>query len=819
MTVKHFPTKYTYLGLFTTTLATVMYELLLTRIFSVTMWYHFAFVAISVAMFGMTLGAILVYLFPYYFTQKRVTFQLALSALFFAVSIVFSFLIHLRIPFMAEASLTGLFSVVLTYAVLSVPFVFSGICVCLALTRFPQQVSKLYAADLLGAAIGCVLLIYVLDVTDGPTAVLVVACFASLGSVFFITQEESLQLKRAAVVISFMLASLAVFHTVLAQNQSSLLRLRWVKGVTEPRPLYEKWNSFSRIAVFGNPTIERAQPFGWGLSAVYRPKQTVRQLMLQIDACAGTPLTAFNGTLNAIEHLRYDVTNVAHYLRHPAKVLVIGPGGGRDLLSALVFGQRRVVGVEINRDIINTVNQRFGDFTGHLDRYPQITFVNDEARSYIARQHDQFDIIQVSLIDTFAATAAGAFVLSENSLYTVEAWKIFLEHLTPNGILTVSRWYLPNRPGEMYRLASLASASLIELGVENPRTHTVTIRSLNPSGPWGSVGVGTTLVSKAPFSLQDLTTLEEIARQMQFDIVVSPRFALDATWATLASGTNLETFTAEFPLNITAPTDDSPFFFNMLRFKDIFNQDLWQQDVSNQINLKAVFILGELLATVIGLTSLCIIVPLILTTKKEILRGSTCLFIFFACIGLGYMLVEISQMQRLIVFLGHPIYGLSVVLFTLLLASGLGSFVTQVISGSSLRSSGIMRLFLLLCTLGIFGVLTPSTLKIFQGSITSLRILIAMGILFPLGLFMGMAFPLGMRIASLKSATLTPWLWGINGSTSVCASVLAVVIALSKGITASFWVGFVCYAIAFLAFVLHKPHEGGTRTSGATVSS
>ena len=805
-----------YAGLFMVALATLMYEILLTRIFSVTMWYHYAFMAISMAMFGMTVGAILVYLLPGYFTCERAKYHLTLNSLLFAVSIVISFLVHLSIPFDIHRSIVGLFLIALTYVVISIPFVFSGICVCLALTKFPRQVSKLYAADLAGAAIGCIVLIYTLRITDGPTAVIVVAFLASVGTVFFAADAGLEKLRTVALICSLLFASFAVVHTVLAIKQMPLLRLIWVKGRLESRPLYEKWNSFSRIKVYADPDGSKT-PFGWGLSSTYPSDRKVDQLYMNIDARAGTVLTAFDGNLTALEHLKYDVTNLAHYVRRNSKVLVIGTGGGKDILSALVFEQKSVLGVEINEDIIDTVNGRFGAFSGHLDRDPKVTFVNDEARSYIARLKDTFDIIQVSMIDTWAATAAGAFVLTENSLYALEAWEDFLEHLTPDGVLTFSRWYFQNRPGEVYRLTSLASASLMQLGVENPREHIVIVRHMprrdTGDGDNGlelamANGIGTILVSKEPFSDKDLDILEEIiTAKMQFDLVLSPRFSLDSTFATIASGVDLDTFTAEFPINIAAPTDDSPFFFHMLRLRDMFNRELWKQGTMG-FNMRAVFVLGALLITVLGLTFLWIIVPLILTTDNSTLRGSLPLFIFFSCIGLGFMLVEISQMQRFIIFLGHPVYALSVVLFALLLSSGLGSYLTKKISYPGLTRSAIMRLSLLLCALLVFGILTPYVTSMFQGSITMLRISVATLMLLPLGLFMGMAFPLGMKMASARSASLTPWLWGINGATSVCASVFAVVIALSSGISTSFWTGFSCYAVAFGASVWESRRAG-----------
>jgi len=362
--------KQIYAGLCLVTLATLMYEILLTRIFSVTMWYHFAFVAVSIALFGMTSGAIVVYLLPGYFTQQRAKYHLALSALLFAVSIIPSFMTHLSIPFVIHGSLVGLYSIALTYAVISVPFVFSGICVCLALTKFPLHVSRLYAADLAGAALGCILFVYTLKVTDGPTAVVVVAFLASAGAAFFLSGEAYGRLRFGALACSVVFGAFVVMHTALATRQTPLLWPMWGKYGLESRPLYEKWNSFSRITVRGDPNKARA-PFGWGLSSTYPGDRKVRQLSLDIDASAATVLTAFNGDLKDIEHLKYDVINLAHYLRRDSKVLVIGAGGGRDVLSALVFEQKSVLGVELNGDIVKTVNQRFGRFTGHLDRHPK----------------------------------------------------------------------------------------------------------------------------------------------------------------------------------------------------------------------------------------------------------------------------------------------------------------------------------------------------------------------------------------------------------------------------------------------------------------
>jgi hypothetical protein len=784
----------TYVGLFSVTLATLVYEILLTRVFSVTMWYHYAFMAVSLALFGMTVGAIVVYVFPTAFTREHTHRHLALSALLFGISSVVALWVHLIMPVDGDRPQAAL---VLTYLIIAVPFVFSGICVSLALTRFPQQVSSLYAADLAGAACGGLLFVSLLNVTDAAGAVFVVAALGCAGAALFAPRAAGGTLRWIAVGCGLAGAVLGGAQSILAHRDQPLVRLTWAKGQREWQTLYEKWNSFSRVRVSGNPDVPGA-PGGWGLSARFPTGRQVRQLTLTIDAGAGTLLTAFDGDVQKLEHLKYDITNLVHYIRHDARVLVVGSGGGRDILSALAFGQRSTVAVEMNRDIIDAVNRRFGQFTGHLDRDPRVTFVNDEARSYVARQRERFDIIEISLIDTWAATNAGALVLAEHSLYTREAWMLFLQRLSPHGVLSVSRWYFRHRPSEMYRLAALAASALERLGVADPRAHLVVARNMQPGGNRDVPdGVGTLLVSREPFSRTDLDTLGAVSRTMGFDLVLTPRAALDPTFGTIASGEDLDAVAARFPFNIAPPTDDSPFFFHVLRLRDVFRPVSWLPGERN-ISTSAVTTLGTLLLIVLALTALCIIGPLAVRTRGSAIRGAGPLFVFFAGIGLGFMLVELSQMQRLIIFLGHPTYSLSVVLSTLLLSSGLGSYLTDRVRPRSAPA----YLGALICALMLFGTWTPTALAAFQEATTPIRLAVAVVLLFPLGLGMGTAFPLGMKVAGARFDALMPWFWGVNGATSVCASVLAMAIALGSGISAAFWTGVACYAVASLAFVM-----------------
>jgi len=755
------PKRSTYTGLFLTTLSLLHFELFLTRIFSVTMWYHFAFMAISLAMFGLAAGALFIELMK----KGEAHAMLANFGLLFALTSAICFAAQLYIPVDPETEIVW---TALAFILAAIPFVFAGMVVCVALTRFPRHTGALYAADLAGSAAGCILTIPILNHIHAPTAVILNAGIAALAAFAWPSKGKT---RWIAGNCGALLLSLG------AINQSvKLVDIQWLKGGRNSHDgLYEKWNAFSRIHV----RELGSQPFGWGLSPRYRAQREIGQLYLDIDSGAATVITKFDGNLNAVEHLKYDVTSLAHYLRNPTSVLVIGIGGGRDILTSLAFGQRHVTGVEINPDILRLLTRRFGQYSGSLLNNPDVTLVHDEARSYVARSLESYGIIQASLIDTWAATSAGAYVLTENGLYTKEAWLTFLTHLTPDGILTMSRWYYQAQPAEILRLAALATASLMDIGVADPRQHVIIVRNQD---------VATIMVAKRPFSAADIDTVTKISKAMEFQPVLTPRFAERPEFEAISTPGQYEHLIRTYPLNIEAPTDDSPFFFHMLRAGDLLKRSTFQG--MNQLNLRAVNVLGRSLAIVSGLSAIAIIAPLVFRRKVREAR-SIRLMIYFAAIGLAFMMVEIGQLERLIVFLGHPIYGLTVVLFVLLLASSCGSFY-----------SSRMRpwMWLLPVALAAFIFASPSVTYQLTAASTPVRIAVSALLLFPSGFFMGMAFPLGIsKAVSVNEGAPTAWYWGVNGAFSVISSVLAVAVAVFWGVTVTLLVGLGAYILALIA--------------------
>lgn len=772
-------------ALFLVTLSTVMFEILLTRVFSLTMWYHFAFMAISMAMLGMTVGALAVFLRPKAWPQEALLPAMGGSALLFAIAMAAAILLHISmlVPNPSENA----WPMIGTFAAAAVPFAFSGVFVCLALTRFPSRIGQLYAVDLAGAAIGCLCVVAALHWLDGVGAVLCCAVLAALGGTLLLRGVE----RFVAALVAATLAGATVWAGVhLARHELAAFPIQYAKWGMQGELEYERWNSFSRIAVM---KPHEWDVVAWSLSAAFKGTSKVPSRNLQIDANAGTTLIGFDGNLGKLDFLRWDLVNLAHHLRRDARICIVGSGAGRDILSAKVFGQKRVMAVEINADILKVVNERFGDYTGHLDRDPIVSLVNDEARSYLAREKDRFDIVQLTFIDTWAATAAGAYVLTENSLYTVEGWKIFLDRLEDDGLLAVAR----GLNAELTRLIALGREALRARGAAHPERHMVLVTNRYAGWPSSFGPMGILLVRKTPFPQAELAQIRDLAQRMRFDVELEPGRAKLRLLLALAAGRGMEDVLAAGATNYDAPTDDQPFFFNMLRV----GSWLFAREAGSTTGQQSVTLLMDLLVGVLGLTLLCIVLPLAFA-RIALARADAALLFFFAAIGAGFMLVEVSMLQRLIIFLGHPIYSLSVILFVLLLASGIGSRLSAGIAEDRLRISGTRVLTLLTAVLVAAGAATPLLVTGFQASETPVRIAVSGVLLALMGLFMGMAFPLGMRLAMASRPQLAPLLWGVNGATSVLASILAVVIAMAIGISSSFWTGVACYLLGCAAFAL-----------------
>src|SRR6476646_6498204 len=429
----------------------------------------------------------------------------------------------------------------------------------------------------------------------------------------------------------------------------------WAKGDQQLGTLFERWNTYSRIRVTGDG---ESTPVGWGFA--HAPQTKIDQNFLDIDADAGTIITRHDGDFSKLSYLKDDVINAAYLVQPPADVAVVGVGGGRDILSGLLFGARHIRGIEINPAIFEVLTDKFAEYSGHLDRQPGVSLVNAEARSYINHSSDRYDLVQISLIDTWAATAAGGLTLTENRLYTVEAWDDFYRALKPGGLLSVSRWYDPDEyRAEFYRLVAIAASALQRHGVPAAglARHVIAL----------NVGTVITVITRPDaFTDAQWQGARERLSAQGFKILMGPDVAFDAVTSRLMSGKADPAFFASLPENIAPSTDDNPFFFFTQRFSNFVTQPSFGYNTAISMTLM-------LLIVALGACGFYIVAPFIRLAKRMPLSALMPPVTYFSAIGLGFMLIEISQMQRLMVFLGHPVYGLSVVLFTILLFSGIGS--------------------------------------------------------------------------------------------------------------------------------------------------
>ncbi|HEU4386857.1 MAG TPA: hypothetical protein VFV34_03605, partial [Blastocatellia bacterium] len=451
-----------FLGISVITLSVLMLELTLTRIFSATMYYHYAFMAISVALFGSGASGVFVYLVRRRITEANATSVLSLASVLFALSTVFALYVILNSPLTYDATEAENYArLVRMYAATALPFFFAGSVVTVAITTFAGAISRLYVFDLAGAALGCLLLIPVLNLLGGINAVLLVATLAGAAALMFAV-DPTRRKRRSAVVATAIAGSL--FAALLVYNCSTgAIDIRKAKGYDQDRLLMSKWNSFSRITVEG----DLRQP----------------QLEIKIDSDAATTITrdASRSELHQVQRSR--IESLAYHLKPAGKVLIIGPGGGNDVMTARVFGMRDITAVEVNpiiaRDVMST--EPVLSYTGKLMQQPDVRLVVDEGRSFIRSSRDRYDIIQATMVDTWAATAAGAFALTENNLYTVEAFKDYANHLNDDGILTMTRWYF-EPPDQLLRLVSLTRVMMTELGISNPERHIMLFVGARDSG-------------------------------------------------------------------------------------------------------------------------------------------------------------------------------------------------------------------------------------------------------------------------------------------------------------------------------------------------
>jgi len=778
----------------------LMTELALTRIFSVIMYYHFAFLAISIALFGLSASGVFAYVARGWLNRYSIGRLLAIESLVYAVAtlVALFFLVRLRVGL--TYSPENLRLMLTIYALAALPFFTGGLVITFAISRLTSRINAVYSADLIGAACGCLVLIPLLDRLGAPGVVLAAAAMSIVAALLFAPAAG----RTATAVVGAMVLAVPLAGQLSGRTGFDVVDTKGHKG---DRVLFSKWNSFSRIGVYD-------RTFGdWSLSPTYTGPRPDSRFM-DIDSAASTPILGVTPDLSNAQYLRYELTALAYHLteRGPApgfRALVIGPGGGRDLVSALVFGAGHVDGVEINPIIANDVmRDRFREFSGGIYTNPRVRITVDDGRSFVRRAPDRYDVIQASLVDTWAATAAGAYTLTENSLYTVDAFNDYLDHLTDGGMLTITRWVFDG-----LRLVSLAQEACEGRG-------------------WAAAGrlaivrqkdVATFLLKKRPFTAEEVTELRTIASQLHFDVLYAPGpvgpigsvgvvgevepFQDESVggtqlgdYARLIRATDRHAFYASYPQDITPTTDDRPFFFHTTKVADQFHTAFGRSMLFGN-GLSALL---TLMAISAALVVLFVIGPLVVVHRVD--RGGSnpgriTWLAYFGALGAGFMLIEVAVLQRFVLLLGHPVYSLTVTLFSLLLGTGLGAAWSRRFPDSGLRRTGTIALLLIaVLSCIIIIVVTPLVAWAIPFA-RATRMAIAVATLVPLGIALGLPMPTGLRMLAARAPQMIPWAWGINGALSVVGATLAIFIAMNWGFNTTLLAASGTYLIGLASFL------------------
>ncbi len=744
--------------------AALLYQILMTRILSVVLWYHWAFLTISLALLGMGVAGV-------WFTLKKPGARILPISLWLAgISIPLSVLLifHLGQPGAGKGTLT------LCVTSMLVPMLLMGMSTCLLLLQAKENdFGPRYASDLAGAAFGAAAAIPLMHLLPTPkiivlTGLLPLAALALLEPHF---RNTSLRLSTLLIILLLMTAP---------------FRLSYSKGYKEPpgTVLYEKWSPTARLSVFKLSFFQaKGKLFGWGMGSKYQG-QDAQYYWIEQDGTAGTPINRFEGNREELSYLTFDVTSAGYLFRHPQKVAIIGPGGGRDILSAYFSGAPYIDAIELNPSMIQTLSGPFKKFSGDVYHLPGVHAVLSEGRSYLTRTQNTYDLIQISLIDSWAATAAGAFALSENNLYTVESFRLYFEKLNPKGVLSISRWHHVESP----TLALLAREALTSAGIEKPLDHIVFLRGDH---------VVTLLLGKSPFGQEDIASLQKICDEKGFQLLFPLKPGEKENKLSDALKRAEKSFMKD-GLRFRAPTDNRPFFFHVVPIFSSISLASFKEYAYNEV---AVLTLRFTMMLVTGLSVLFFFLPFILfpeSRKKSsgFWRGS----LYFLSIGLAFMLIEIPWIQRFVLYLGHPSHALTVVLASLLLGAGAGSLISPRVPLSWLQRAGFLTAVILALLNAGMGEVFRHTL----GWFFPLRVLVTFALILPPAFLMGLFLPLGfVRFGETHKA----WFWALNGTASVLASVLSLALSMEFGF---FQVGAAGVFLYLFAWLLLKGKCSGT---------
>jgi SAM-dependent methyltransferase len=790
--------------------ATLAYEVLLLRLFAIVQWHHFAYMAISIALLGFGASGTFLFLAQRWLRPRFVA-AFATNAAAFGITAMAAFILAQRLPFNALELIWAprqLLWLPVLYLLLAVPFFAAANCIGLAFAHFRDGIGRVYAWNLSGSGVGALGLLGLLHLIPPETALRLIAGLG-LGAAAL----ASLAAGRRSVRIAAGIAAAAVALPLATPSSWTALRLSPYKGlsmalsVPGAEVLSQSSSPLGLLTVLGNARIPFRHAPGLSLNNEVEPPA---QIALFTDGEGPTAITAFRGDLAAFAYLDFMTSALPYHLIEEPRVLVLGAGGGSDVLQALYHGAAAVDAVELDPRMVHLIAGTHRAFAGDLYAHPRVQAHIAEARAFVTGSPGRWDLIQIPLLDSFAAAGAGVHGLSESYVYTVEALREYLRHLEPDGYVAITRW-LKLPPRDSLKLFATAREALELEGAAQPGRRLVLLRG------WGTV---TILVRNGTIGAGEAAAVRAFARERGFDIAWLPGLAaeeanrenvLQEPWffeaARALAGPGRDDFLDSYKFDIRPTTDDRPYFFDFFRWRSL-PEFLELRTQSGAALVEWGYPI--LFATLVQAALLSVVLILLPLRLRRAYAGRSSgrwrVMTYFLLLGLAFLFVEIAFIQRFVLFLGHPIYAVAVVIAGFLAFAGLGSglaprFAGAVAASPWSRLTPIGAAVIAISAIALLYVLAlPPIFARLMALHEAARITLSLALIAPLGFFMGMPFPLGLTRVSAQVPALVPWAWGVSGCFSVISAILATVLAIHFGFTIVILLAAILYLAAAAVF-------------------
>jgi len=765
-------------GIFLTSLGVLTIEIALTRIFSYAINYHFAYLTIATGLLGFACAGAVLAAFPTLWLPLPRRLVLASSGAGLAAVFTLAFSSVIRFdPGLVSRDPRAMAILTTYYLVVAAPFFLAGVAVATVLAFRPERVGRLYACDLLGAGLGCALSVPLIWMLETPAVVVCGALALATAALPFGGRSPRLRaLSVAGVALAFACGALTLRFGPFPPSPGTFLST--FLRTTGVEHMYAQWTPISRVDAVGWRKSEDSWRSTYNIAGV-GASFTARGpefRMIGYDGRSFAVMYADRGDPAALEMFRHHILATPYRLFDDPSLLIIGLGGGADALAAIANGVTRMTAIELNPVTVRLGKREFAAFNGGLFDRAGIEVVTAEARHWVESTPAAYDLIVLNSIDTLSALSSGAYVLAESYLYTVEAFTAYLSHLKPGGIYALFSFDNNGLAGPTFiiqRFVSTLVAALGRLGAEDPKRQLVVLASA------GTVPLVSVLVKRTPFEAAELGAIGDFAAREGFGFWHRPDRPVDHQVASFLwmSDAERRQFLDRHYLQLTPATDRSPFFFNFYKWRSVLRRDPNDTGLTPSTGQRMLLVM---LIEAVVLTVIVIFGPLARLHARAPVRKPWGFVAYFAALGIGFIFIEISLLQRFVLFLGFPTYSLSVVLFSLLTFTGVGSALSSRLE-RRLRTVALLTCALVTALVLLFLAGAPALFRATLRHGLAVRIALSVLTIAPFGMLLGLLFPIGVRLAQEADTRLVPWAWGLNGCTTVIGTIVAVMLAVTYG--------------------------------------